>query len=317
MCLVESVLACRGVALTQAFTFDCDWRRVRNISDDWLATHSRLRHLDPSAELLDAQPLGTPYFVQSDTPSHLKGTELHDSLPVHGFTDVAIARLYSPFRSDLTVALYRFDGAPAFTEPDRERLRVVLAAVSRGLASKRALAALAAARGETVDEALPRLAGHVFLSMPAGALSWSASAKRLLTTRLGLDAASLPRAERMVRDAAYRFLSAVDGARSQPIPGGLRVEFAVIPPRPGETQRLLGWFVDDRRSDPGPVPADALLSPRQRRIARDAAAGDSLTTIATKLKVRPETVRSHLREIYRRLGVQRRVELARLFTRPG
>jgi DNA-binding CsgD family transcriptional regulator len=226
---------------------------------------------------------------------------------------VAIARLYSPFQSDLIVALYRFDGAPAFGDDDRWWLRLVLPAIGRGLASKRALAALVAQPGETLDAALTRLDGYVFLSMPRGEVTWSRRAKQLLTSRLGLDRASFHRAEGMLRNAALRFLKTAEGARSQCLPGGLRIEFALVPPKPGESQRLLGWFVDVRKEDPGPIPADALLSPRQRRIARDAAAGDSVTTIAARLRLRPETVRSHLREIYRRLGVQRRVELARLF----
>jgi len=54
---------------------------------------------------------------------------------------------------------------------------------------------------------------------------------------------------------------------------------------------------------------DAVLSPRQRRIAALATQGKSAAEIATLLSCSTGTVRSHLREIYRRLGVSNRAEL--------
>lgn len=58
------------------------------------------------------------------------------------------------------------------------------------------------------------------------------------------------------------------------------------------------------------------LSPRQWEIAEFAAAGATIPEIARHFRRSPETVRSHIREIYRRLQVGSRVELARAMATP-
>ena len=64
-------------------------------------------------------------------------------------------------------------------------------------------------------------------------------------------------------------------------------------------------------------PADAwspskavAMSPARRRVAEYAAMGATVAEIAASLDVHPETVRSHLKDIYRVLDVSSRVELA-------
>ncbi len=57
--------------------------------------------------------------------------------------------------------------------------------------------------------------------------------------------------------------------------------------------------------------ADASLSDTQRKVADYAAAGATVPEIARSLSSSGETVRTHLREVYRRLGVSCRVELVR------
>jgi DNA-binding NarL/FixJ family response regulator len=59
-----------------------------------------------------------------------------------------------------------------------------------------------------------------------------------------------------------------------------------------------------------PLPAGMELTPAQREVARIAVRGATVNEIATHLNRSPETVRSHLRAIYERLGVASRVELA-------
>lgn len=51
-----------------------------------------------------------------------------------------------------------------------------------------------------------------------------------------------------------------------------------------------------------------LLTRQQQQVLRLAAAGLSVTAIAYELSVSPETVRAHLRDSYRRLGVHSRAE---------
>lgn len=57
--------------------------------------------------------------------------------------------------------------------------------------------------------------------------------------------------------------------------------------------------------------ADADLSPSQRQVVSYAVAGATVQEIAHTLEAGHETIRSHLREAYRRLGVANRLELAR------
>lgn len=58
--------------------------------------------------------------------------------------------------------------------------------------------------------------------------------------------------------------------------------------------------------------AEADLTPAQQEVARHAATGATVRQMSRLLGKRPETVRSHLREVYRRLGVGSRAELAGL-----
>lgn len=62
---------------------------------------------------------------------------------------------------------------------------------------------------------------------------------------------------------------------------------------------------------------EKLLSKTQIQVARQAADGATLREIARTMDRSPDTVRSHLREVYRRLEVSSRLELARALARPG
>tara|TARA_B100001750_G_C15489052_1_gene590102 strand:+ start:551 stop:823 length:273 start_codon:yes stop_codon:yes gene_type:complete len=54
------------------------------------------------------------------------------------------------------------------------------------------------------------------------------------------------------------------------------------------------------------------LTSRQLEIAQHAALGATVGEIGVELRISPHTVRTHLRDIYRRLGISSRVELANL-----
>lgn len=56
--------------------------------------------------------------------------------------------------------------------------------------------------------------------------------------------------------------------------------------------------------------SDAILTPTQREVASQAATGATSGEIARSLGVRVETVRTHIRDIYARLGISTRAELA-------
>jgi DNA-binding CsgD family transcriptional regulator len=91
----------------------------------------------------------------------------------------------------------------------------------------------------------------------------------------------------------------------------------------GETFRLLDarpWAAQaDRelraageRIGPYPVPARIALTAQQERIAHLVAGGATNREVASELHLSPRTVDHHLRNVFTRLGVRSRTELARL-----
>jgi len=60
-----------------------------------------------------------------------------------------------------------------------------------------------------------------------------------------------------------------------------------------------------------------MLSPRERQIAHDYAAGDGYRVIAERYGISPATVRTHLATIYRKMKVSSKVELYRALTGTG
>lgn len=61
----------------------------------------------------------------------------------------------------------------------------------------------------------------------------------------------------------------------------------------------------------------SLLSPREREVAERAAAGETAKQIATSLHVSPNTVKTQLRSVYRKLDVKTRAQLFHAFHTPG
>ena len=80
---------------------------------------------------------------------------------------------------------------------------------------------------------------------------------------------------------------------------GVQLLTTVVPPRAELTEAL------------------ELLTPTQQMVAEYAAAGATITEIAVATGRRPETVRSHVKEIYRRLSICTRLELQWLMRRPA
>jgi len=62
------------------------------------------------------------------------------------------------------------------------------------------------------------------------------------------------------------------------------------------------------------TPEAADLTPREREIALLAAAGSSSRQIAGRLVISVRTVDNHLQSAYRKLGVSRREDLARVLS---
>lgn len=78
-------------------------------------------------------------------------------------------------------------------------------------------------------------------------------------------------------------------------------------------QTSSGWV------QPGSLPPSALreLSGRQREVLDAFLEGHSVAATAAQLHLSEHTVRSHLKVIYRKMGVRSKTELMRRLTRPG
>ncbi|HEX6341228.1 helix-turn-helix transcriptional regulator [Umezawaea sp.] len=77
-------------------------------------------------------------------------------------------------------------------------------------------------------------------------------------------------------------------------------------------EHALALALDEPRGDaPAGPAARALLTPAQWNVALHAATGLTSKDIAARLTISPHTVNSHLEAIYSRLGITKRVELAR------
>lgn len=77
-------------------------------------------------------------------------------------------------------------------------------------------------------------------------------------------------------------------------------------------ERSVTYLATVTRAQPLVLAPAADLSPRQREVADLAAAGATVPEIAHALGSSAETIRSHLREVYRRLNVASRPDLARV-----
>ncbi len=77
------------------------------------------------------------------------------------------------------------------------------------------------------------------------------------------------------------------------------------------TGMLPTWLVRLGRAEWVQIAPDAPLTPTQRTIAEYAIVGATVEEIARTMQAGRETVRTHMKEIYRRLEVANRVELAR------
>ncbi|MEL7369303.1 MAG: helix-turn-helix transcriptional regulator [Myxococcota bacterium] len=71
----------------------------------------------------------------------------------------------------------------------------------------------------------------------------------------------------------------------------------------------VGMMVEVAPAVPVTLAPDGALTPTQRRVAEYACEGLTTQQIAKSMQMSVETVRTHMREVYRRLGVASRVEL--------
>ncbi len=185
------------------------------------------------------------------------------------------------------IGLVRGAGAPAFTAADRQTLEPLVAPVARALAVADRME-----RG-----AAPEEAGEVLLR-PDGAVD-SASRRG----QAWLDEPGL--AERLAH--VVRALDARPDAPTSVLVGPAEIQVVRL-----DGADAMRYLAQIRPSGPLTVAPDRRLTARQREVARYAAVGATNREIAEALGLGIETVRTYVREIYRRLDIGNRVELARV-----
>ncbi|MGZ3675888.1 MAG: response regulator transcription factor, partial [Ktedonobacterales bacterium] len=82
-----------------------------------------------------------------------------------------------------------------------------------------------------------------------------------------------------------------------------------VPAQRAYLQAILRAFADEHGTDDVSVPAtDDLLSPQEQRVLRLLVAGRTNPEIAAELIVSVNTVKAHVKSLYRKLNVRSRVE---------
>jgi DNA-binding NarL/FixJ family response regulator len=102
-----------------------------------------------------------------------------------------------------------------------------------------------------------------------------------------------------------RLSSVVDAIRAVAA-GGVWID-------PSLPRKLFAEFQRRAGPSPGDVALDAALSRREREVLACMAHGASNRAIAAKLSISQETVKTHLRHVFAKLGVRNRVEATLVF----
>ena len=204
------------------------------------------------------------------------------SLATFGVTDRIRLFVYEGRRFVGWVGALRFSpNRHPFTRADRRRLAPHVAAFSAALLEADALA----------HSTVPLQSG--FVAMHAGGdVAYASREGQAWLQRPGFAFALQRRMPSFESDAGSAAIE-LGHCRFVPMVGAHPLFLVQISPaRPVETSAVR-------------------LSPAQREVASFAASGATVAEIASASGRKPETVRSHLREAYTRLGVSNRVELAR------
>ncbi len=122
------------------------------------------------------------------------------------------------------------------------------------------------------------------------------------------------RYENAVREDAFRTFADVERVSHPSIPGG-QAEVSILPAdfrQAIHPSFLIDLHPPESLSDDAAIDSRRLtkLTPSERAVARLAGGGASNPEIATEMGVSVNTVRTHLRSVFEKLGVHRRAKLA-------
>lgn len=282
---------------------------VRDIDSEWPVAYRPYHHLDPSMAYLDENG---PFAVHSaviHAPAWVWKHPLGIAFRRAGWVDCAAMRTFGD--SATVMAAYRPRGLTPFAPEVLERMSALLPLLDLALAPRTAIDAIRAPRDEPYDAALDRIRAYAILDPEDGDAVFSAGAQRLLKRVFGeLGAHGERRVTRALR-AAFVEYRRRNGPRVVALRHELAAELALLP-RAGKEAAIFVSFVHREPREETRV-FEELLSPTQRRVARRLADGATIPIVARELAVSGDAVKMHLREIYRRLGVESRAELAALY----
>jgi len=171
--------------------------------------------------------------------------------------------------------------------------------------------------GGDVEQALESVGVPSYVLDTTGIVRWiNPAAERLLGDVRGRHITSVVAPEDS-RRARELFTQKVLGtAAATDAPGVLLstagnrvpVEISAVPLRSGE--RVVGVFglLEERADDTRTAPPPPHLTPRQVEVLRLLEQGRSTKQIAAELHLSTETVRNHIRRLFRALGVNSRLE---------
>src|SRR4051794_24463373 len=169
--------------------------------------------------------------------------------------------------------------------------------------------------GGDVEQALANVGVPSYVLDTTGGVRWmNAAAERLLGDVRGRHFTSVvaPEDGRRARELFARKVlgtaASTEASRVLVSTGGARVavEISSVPLMSGE--RVVGVFgLFEGRPDTNPAPHPR-LTPRQVEVLRLLEQGRSTQQIAAELHLSTETVRNHLRRLFRALGVHSRLE---------
>jgi DNA-binding CsgD family transcriptional regulator len=250
--------------------------------------------LDDHLDVACPRPIERQTFVESRSSrsrEEFEATRLYrEVFEPHGIEDETRLLVYHGRRFIGAVGALRPSGEPHFTLSDRRRLAPLAKCVATLLVTAELLE----------REALPEATAYVWTE-PSGVIEYASAAGQAWLARASFV------------EALARCVREVDRRRDPVATELLSRAHAQIVRLDGDSQ--VRYLVSLRPIEPVGLSPLAQLSPAQRDIARHAADGSSVPKIARDLGRSANTVHSQLRQIYRRLEVSSRVELARVLGR--
>src|SRR5215217_1037924 len=170
--------------------------------------------------------------------------------------------------------------------------------------------------GGDVEQALENVGVPSYVLDTSGVVRWiNPAAERLLGDIRGRHFTSVvaPEDSRRARELFSRKVlgsapaTEATGVLISTVGTRVAVEVSAVPLRSGE--RVVGVFgLVEERPDDRPTAPHPHLTPRQVEVLRLLEQGRSTKQIAAELHLSTETVRNHIRDIFRRLGVHSRLE---------